>query len=372
MTKNVVVVGGSYAGLQIAHKLLKHTLPSENDLKVILVAKSDHLYWNLASVRAIVPGVLKDEQVFQPIEPGFAKYPSGSFEFVLGAASKLDADAKSLSVTTASGERSIPYDFIVLTTGARTASSEVPWKSTGTYEEDLEALHSIAKKVESASHIVIAGSGPTGVETAGELGYEYGKDREIILVSADNQLLGGDSIAAAAEKELFKLGVKIRKSVKATGSTATPDGKTEVTLSNGEKIITDLYLPTTGLIPNSEYIDAKLLNEHKYVAVDEFFRARGYENIWACGDLVSSPRASFPITDKQAGGVYKNVEAALKGKPQQVVKGMPIDVLLCSTGRGRATGRLGVVKLPSLAAWGMKGRTLAIEMLPKYASGSQW
>lgn len=39
MTKNVVVVGGSYAGLQIAHKLLKHTLPSEKDLKVILVTK---------------------------------------------------------------------------------------------------------------------------------------------------------------------------------------------------------------------------------------------------------------------------------------------------------------------------------------------
>ncbi|KAM0328050.1 hypothetical protein ACHAQA_005452 [Verticillium albo-atrum] len=372
MAKTVVIVGGSYAGLQIAHKLLKQTLPTEKDLKVILVSKSNYLYWNLASVRAIVPGVLKDEQIFQPIEPGFAQYPSGSFELVLGTASKLDADAKTIAVTTASGDRSLAFDIIVLTTGARTASSEVPWKSAGTYEEDLKALHSIAEKVGSASHIVVAGSGPTGVETAGELGFEYGKDREIILISADEHLLGGDSIAASSEKELIKLGVTIRKGVKATGSTATPDGKTEVTLSNGEKIITDLYLPTTGLIPNSEYIDAKLLNEHKYVAVDEFFRAKGYENIWACGDLVSSPRASFPITDKQAGGVHRNIDAALKGKPQQVVKGMPIDVLLCSTGRSRAAGRLGFVKLPSLAVWGMKGRTLAMEMLPKYASGSQW
>lgn len=37
--KTVLILGGSLAGLQITHRLLKHTLPHEPDLKVILVSK---------------------------------------------------------------------------------------------------------------------------------------------------------------------------------------------------------------------------------------------------------------------------------------------------------------------------------------------
>jgi hypothetical protein len=39
MTKTVVVLGGAYAGVQIAHRLLKYTQPHVKDLKVILVSK---------------------------------------------------------------------------------------------------------------------------------------------------------------------------------------------------------------------------------------------------------------------------------------------------------------------------------------------
>ncbi len=35
----VVVLGGAYAGVQVAHRLLKYTKPHVKDLKVILVSK---------------------------------------------------------------------------------------------------------------------------------------------------------------------------------------------------------------------------------------------------------------------------------------------------------------------------------------------
>lgn len=37
--KTVVVLGGSIGGLGVAHRLLKYTLPSHQDLKVILVSQ---------------------------------------------------------------------------------------------------------------------------------------------------------------------------------------------------------------------------------------------------------------------------------------------------------------------------------------------
>lgn len=68
----------------------------------------------------------------------------------------------------------------------------------------------------------------------------------------------------------------------------------------------------------------------------------------------------------------KNVELALKGKEQQVVKGLPFDVFICATGRGRGAGRVGYVPVPSLMVWGLKGRTLGSERTAKYASGQHF
>jgi NADH dehydrogenase FAD-containing subunit len=39
MVKTVVVLGASFAGLAVSHRLLKYTRLQEQDLKVILVSK---------------------------------------------------------------------------------------------------------------------------------------------------------------------------------------------------------------------------------------------------------------------------------------------------------------------------------------------
>lgn len=65
----------------------------------------------------------------------------------------------------------------------------------------------------------------------------------------------------------------------------------------------------------------------------------------------------------------KNIDLALKGKDQQVVKGLPFDVFVCTTGRDRGAGRMGYVPIPSLMAWAAKGRTYAMERLPNYVNG---
>ncbi|CCF42841.1 hypothetical protein CH063_00447 [Colletotrichum higginsianum] len=371
MVKTVVILGAAYGGLATAHRLLKYTRQTEQDLRVILVSKTTHFYWNLASVRAVVPDIVNDEQIFQPIEAGFAKYPKESFEFVLGTATGLDVARKSALVTTPSGPRSLPYDYLVLATGARSASPDMPWKGANTYEETLDLLHKTAEGVKAAKHIVVAGAGPTGVECAAEIRFEY-KDKEVILLSAHKEILGGDTIAKGVENEIVRLGVQVKKNARVRTSRPLPDGKTEVMLVTGETIKTDLYMPTMGLVPNTEYLDASLLTEHKYVNVDDCMRVKGADNVWACGDIVTSPRAGFMLTDKQAAGVVKNIELAIKGKDQLAVRGMPVDVFVCSTGRSRGAGRVGIVKVPSLFVWGLKSRTLGMNWTQPYTTGAQW
>lgn len=265
--------------------------------------KNSHFYWNLASVRAIIPGVLKDEEYTQPIEQGFAQYPSDAFEFVVGTAEAADLDAKTVKVALVhgGGERVLSYDHLVLATGTRTAGDDVvPWKASGTHEEIMDTLHRTADRVKAAKHIVVAGAGSTGVEVAGELGFEYRKDKEIVLLSSGTAgVLGGDALASNAEAELRKLDVAVRQDARVESTTTLPDGKTEITLQGGDKIVTDLYLPTMGMAPNTEYLPAKVLREDKFVAIDEFYRVKNASNVWAAGDIVWLPRGSYVITDKQ-------------------------------------------------------------------------
>ncbi len=111
MAKTIVILGASYTGIPIAHYLLKHTTAKIKGLKVILVSPNTHVYWNVASVRGILPNMMGDDKLFLPIAPAFAKYPSDQYEFVRGVAENVDPSAKTVAVRGNDGvARVIQYD----------------------------------------------------------------------------------------------------------------------------------------------------------------------------------------------------------------------------------------------------------------------
>lgn len=255
----------------------------------------------MASVRAIVPGQIKDEQLFQPLAAAFERYPKDSYEIIVGSAGKVDTASKTVLVSLPGSDRTLNYDHLVVATGSRSTTSTVPWKVLDSYDETVSLLDSTRERVQSAKHIVVAGAGATGVEVAGELGFEYGKDKEVTLLCSGPELLDGDSVGPAAKAELLKLNVKIRYDARVAGAKELADGKTEVSLEKGEAITADLYLPTMGMKANSEMMDFKYLTDKGYVDVDEFHRVKGLETegVWALGDVVNKPRGGFMITQKQ-------------------------------------------------------------------------
>lgn len=274
-------------------------------------------------------------------------------------------------------ERELRYDYLVVATGTRNAgTSNVPWKNNGTHEEITALLAETQQKVKAAKHIVVAGAGTTGIEVAAELGFEYGnpKDpaikKEIVLLCASEEVLKGDTIASNVASELKKLNVKVRGFARVANATTSPDGKTEVVLENGEKIVTDLYLPTMGMTPNTEFFPDMLLTPDRFIDIDEFYAVTRAKDIWAAGDVVWKPRGSFVLTDKQAAGVAKNIDAVIRDKNQTPVKTIPIDVLMVATGRSRGAGRMGPVKAFSLMVYLIKGKTLGTDKLSSWVDGS--
>jgi NADH dehydrogenase FAD-containing subunit len=141
----------------------------------------------MASPRGIIPGKFTDDQMFRPIAAGFAQYPGSQFEFELGSATALDLEAQKVTITDAVGERTLDYDYLIIATGSRTKTA-TPFKSLGSTEETKKLLHSYQDAVQKANTIVVAGGGVTGVEIAGELGSQYGKQKDIVLVTLSNSM----------------------------------------------------------------------------------------------------------------------------------------------------------------------------------------
>ncbi|KAI9801228.1 MAG: hypothetical protein M1825_003502 [Sarcosagium campestre] len=373
MAKTVLIVGGSYVGLGLAHKLLKRTYPAvKGDFKVVLVSSSTHMYWNMASVRGVVPNLISDEALFMPIEPAFERYPKGSFEFVEGTASKLDDNKKALVVKTPSGERTVSYDHIVIATGA-SSSDNMPWKYAETYEKTRENLHAVQKAIEAASDIVVGGGGPTGVETAAEIGDEYKKAKKVTLITSGAQTLSAlrKDIGAFADRDLASLGIEVIHNTTINSATTTAAGKTELKLSTGETLTTDLYIPTIGVKPNTSFVPANLLDEGKNVKVDEFLRVAGTENAWAAGDVTGIQSKQIKFAEEQLTHLAANLDLVLKGKEPTPYKQNNMTMMAASLGKGRGTGQAGWFKLPSLLVYFAKGKTLGLDKAAGFVAGDR-
>ncbi|KAK9427249.1 hypothetical protein V1505DRAFT_334675 [Lipomyces doorenjongii] len=363
---NIVILGGSFAGVSTAHRILKGAAKAGAPVKITLVSPNTHFYWNIAAPRAIIPGQLADEKYFQPIAAGFSQYKPSQFEFIVASAESVDFATKKVGL---SGDKTIGYDYLILATGSSTKGN-LPFKTLGTTEATKDALHDFQARVKKAKTIVVAGAGATGVETAGELGFEYGTQKEIILIAGGSAILEQaiPSVSKTATKLLEGLKVNIKYKTKVSGSAQTPEGRQELTLASGDKLVADLYISTFGLVPNSSYVPAKFLNANGFVTVDEYLKVKGTENVWAIGDVSDLEPQQFMFADKQSTHLAKNIVLILTKKtplPHKLgTKGMGLQI-----GRKAGTGHLGSIKLPGFLV-SMLRKNLFVDNLPTTVNGS--
>ena len=345
MKKHIVILGGSYAGVSTAHRILKQA-SKIGPLKITLVSPNTDFYWSMASPRGVIPGQLGDEKLFQPIAPGFSKYSTSQFEFVLAKSESLDFKMKTVRIS--NGE-TLDYDYLIIATGSHTRGN-TPFKGLDTTEETRDALHDFQSEVKNAKTIVIAGAGVTGVEAAGELAFEYAQDKKIVLVGLSHlervispyeataivvchtianrltrlKIASGPtileespaSVSSYASKALENLNVDIKLRTKVLNFEPQPNGGgKDLTLSTGEKLAADMYVPTFGLVPNTSYIPASFLNANGSVMVDNFLRVKGAKDVWAIGDVSDVESWQFITCDRQSAHLAKNMITMINNKP---------------------------------------------------------
>ncbi|KAF3259703.1 hypothetical protein TWF192_010558 [Orbilia oligospora] len=378
MVKTVVIVGAGFTGLPTAHKLLIYTASKVPEgLKVVLVSPNSHFYWNLAAVRGIIPGAIPDEQLFLPIIDAFSRYPSENFEFILGKADSLQPENSVVRVVANDGStREITYDQLVIATGS-SIRGDMPFKSIGAHEDTIAALHSLQKEIENAGSITIAGAGPTGVETAGELAAAYGTKKQITLICAGDKVLHSSdvipSVSQTVENDLQKLGVKVIHKTKVETSTKEPTGQTELVLSNGEIITTDVYLPLFGLQINAGWLPPSLLDAEGNVQLDSYMRVKGTANVWGIGDVGNLESKQVTATDAQIIDLAENLDFVLTGRESQIKEHKIADkkMIFITLGKSYATGQISWWRVWGWLVAYIKGRKIFVDSAPNYVNGKE-
>ncbi|EJD49635.1 FAD/NAD(P)-binding domain-containing protein [Auricularia subglabra TFB-10046 SS5] len=394
--KNIVVLGGSYGGVSTAHYLLKHAipqLPDKENYRLVLVSPASQVMCRPACPRALIADHHFDQsKLFVDIAKQFEQYPAGTFRFVHAAATALGHTNEQLA-----------YHALIIATGASTPS---PLLGLNRDEAFLrESWAAFRKALPAAKSIVVAGGGPSGVETAGELG-EHLNGRagffssrlanpnvNITLVTADSKLLPHlrPSLAAKAEVLLAKVGVTVIKNTRVVSVTPEDSGqagehlpsKAAVTLSDGETLEADLYVPAIGMTPNTSFIDSSLLASDGRVAANSAtFRVEGAgERVYAIGDASAAAR---PAVHNILGAVPvlgANVKRDLllaAGKPaDQVPKDREFiedkrETQLVPIGRSKGVGSFMGWSQPSFFVWLIKGRDYWLWTTGNLWSGKQW
>jgi 3-phenylpropionate/trans-cinnamate dioxygenase ferredoxin reductase subunit len=281
MAGGVVIVGGGQAGFQTASSLRSEGY----DGPIRLIGEEPHIpYQRPPLSKAFVLG--KQDQTRILLRP--EKYYAEHLIDLLTGERAVSIDTADQSVTLASGGR-IPYDNLVLASGARNRTLPIPGAELEgvCYLRTLSEAVELKQRIENARDIAVIGGGFIGLEIAASA-RTLGKT--VTVLEAFPRLMA--RVVAPVVSEFFrsahtergvqiKLGVQVQK-IRGAGRKAE-----SVLLSDGSSIPADLVVVGIGVQPNLEIaceagLETAAGPPHG-ITVDEFLRTRD-SRIFAIGD----------------------------------------------------------------------------------------
>ena len=316
--EKMVIIGGGFAGLQLAKALNKKRK------KVIVIDKVNHhmfqpLFYQVAC------GRIEPSNISFPFRKIFQR--SRNIQFRMVEVQKILPEQNKIITEDAE----FTYDKLVIATGCKTnffGNSKMQGLTYGmkNTQEAIAIRNNILLTFEKLIiekrrsddgnwNIVIVGSGPTGVELAGAfaemkkdiLPRDYPNmnfnDLQIILISSTEKPLNVMSKEAQEKSELYlkELGVHFM-----SGEFVTDYDGDQVTMKSGKTIKSNNVIWAAGVTGNViEGLNPEIIVRNRY-KTDRFNRVQGYKNIFAIGDIAYMETPKYPEAHPQVANVAIN------------------------------------------------------------------
>ncbi len=388
MRRDVVVIGGGFAGTRVV-QALEHSLPA--DWNLTLVSQENFITFN----------PLLPEVVGASILPGHVIAPHRQMihcsQVCMAQVTEIDTVQKQVHYL-GEGSGTLRYDELVLACGTNANLDLV--KGMGQYALPLKTLgdalflrNRIIARLEQAelqpdplqrrwlTTFVVVGGGFSGVETAGELAdflyasLRYYKrvrpeDLRICLLHSGDRLLPELSprLGAFTLKKMRSRGIDVR--LKARVVTVTDR---DVHLDDGEILPAGTVMCTIGTQPNPLLEDIPAMKNRGRLVVNPDLSVPGVEGVWAAGDCaavvnafdgtIAPPTAQF--AEAEARQLAANLLARVQGRATEAFRFRPKGQL-SSIGHNKAVAEIFGLQISGFVGW-LMWRGLYLLRIPTLA-----
>ena len=368
----VVIIGGGFGGIQLAKKL------KNAPVDVLMIDKHNyHTFQPL--LYQVAGGSIAADSIGFPLRRIFTKQQN--FRFTLADVKKINPENNTLDTDIGT----IYYDYLAIATGSNTnffGNKEIehfamPMKNIpealnlrSLILQNLE-MSLVSKDPEEKAALmtfVVVGGGPTGVELSGALAEmrelilmkDYHGLRKhamkVYLVEGKAELLAAFSPKASAKAKEFlqDMDVTIYNSVHVESYNGYL-----LKIDNGTTILTRNVLWAAGVKGEfPEGISADNIARGNRILVDEFNKVKGYENIYAIGDVAAMITDEYPnghpgvapAAIQQGQNLGENVYRMIDRKPLVPFK-YKDKGSLATIGRNKAVADLGKLHFQGFFAW---------------------
>lgn len=291
--KNIVIVGGGFAGLWAALGAAHQVIDNKANIQITLVSKDAYL-----NIRPRLyeknPGTLRT-----PLSPTLDPL---DVQFKEGTVVSVDTTRQAIEVMSDKGNTTVMhYDRLVMATGSELKSLPVPgladygW-NIDSYDSAIALDRHLSTTMQmpgdpGSNTFVIIGAGFTGIELATEMRDRImahsdelsANNARIILIERSDTIAPdlGSNPRPAVEAALREANIEVLIGV--TVDSVTPE---DITLSNGEIINTKTVITTAGLQAN--ILDGTLPAERDElgrIETDGNLRVKGISSVFAAGDV---------------------------------------------------------------------------------------
>jgi NADH dehydrogenase len=367
----VVILGAGFGGINAAMGLARA------DVDVTVVDRRNyHLFQPL--LYQVATAGLSPAQIAKPIRHILRRQKNATV--LLDKVEDVDTKAR-LVIT---GGRRLPYDYLVIATGARHAYfGRDEWedfapglKTVGDATEIRARILTAFEKAEVTEDealrsklltFVVVGGGPTGVELAGaivelarkaivkDFRHIDSSAARVVLVEAGPRPLAAfpEDLSAAATRQLEKLGVEVR-----LGHAVTRCDDNGVTLADGETIASTCVLWAAGVQASraAKWLKTEADRAGRVIVGDDL-SVPGHPEIFVIGDTAlvkgeaGKPVPGVAPAAKQMGKyVARLITARLAGRTACPFRYADYGNL-ATIGRKAAVADLGRVRLSGFLAW---------------------
>ena len=293
--KNIIVIGGGFAGLASAlgaARRLDELGVSCGNVSVTLINSNG---WHAIRVRNYEPDITRARvplaKILSPV----------GIKLTIGNVRDVDVKSHTVTIGTTTGTQSLAYDRLILALGSILNRPHIPglvdytfsidtWEEAAAFDKHLHGPKNFSE-VMGKSAVLIVGAGLTGIELACEMPErlnKLGTGNGRIILADSNSHVGGD-MGNEAQLVIFNaltsLGIEIQTNI--VISSVDREG---VVLNDGTRINSKTIIWTAGMLANPLASIFPVEHDHQgRVIVNANMQVTGCEDVFAAGDIAAAP-----------------------------------------------------------------------------------